>query len=61
MEALLEELKKIKAIDPNLETFKQIYRNNQAYQGNLQREETKEMNEIDILMEILSIGDKNLT
>eukprot|EP00347_Sterkiella_histriomuscorum_P002805 403366736 len=63
VENLMDELKKIKAIDPNLEIFNQIYRKKQANYEHMgmrkasQNEEVHPFNEIDILMEILSAAE----
>ena len=63
VENLMDELKKIKAIDPNLEIFNQIYRKKQANYEHMGKRKTNldkdglPMNEIDILMEILSAAE----
>ena len=60
IEQLMVELKKIKAMDPSLEAFNQMYRTRQKTASSLGNYSRKDLNEIEILMEILSAtGDSN--
>ncbi len=54
------ELRKIKAIDPSLDTFNQLYRTKQPRPENYSDEENNQkqnLNELEILIEILSAAD----
>ena len=60
IEQLMVELKKIKAMDPSLEAFNQMYRTRQKTACSLGNYSRKDLNEIEILMEILSAtGESN--
>jgi hypothetical protein len=52
----MTELKKIKSIDPNLEAFNELYKS-KLQKADPNERENRDLNEIEILMEILTAAD----